>query len=31
MGILDALLKNPDMIGDVAKFAAENPKSRRQR
>ena len=26
MGILDALLKNPDMIGDVAKFAAENPK-----
>jgi uncharacterized protein YidB (DUF937 family) len=25
MGILDALLKNPDMIGDVAKFASENP------
>ena len=25
MGILDALLKNPEMIGDVAKFAGENP------
>ena len=25
MGILDALLKNPDMIGDIAKFASENP------
>ena len=25
MGLLDALLKNPDMIGDVAKFAADNP------
>lgn len=25
MGILDALLKNPQMIGDVAKFASENP------
>ena len=26
MGILDQLLKNPEMIGDVAKFAADNPK-----
>lgn len=25
MGILDALMKNPQMIGDVAKFASENP------
>lgn len=25
MGMLDALLKNPDMMGDVAKFAMENP------
>ena len=25
MGMLDALLKNPEMIGDVAKFAADNP------
>ena len=25
MGILDTLLKNPDMLGDVAKFATENP------
>lgn len=25
MGMLDALLKNPDMIGDVAKFAMDNP------
>lgn len=25
MGILDSLLKNPEMIGDVAKFATENP------
>lgn len=25
MGILDALMKNPEMIGDVAKFATENP------
>ncbi len=25
MGILDALLENPEMIGDVAKFAGENP------
>jgi uncharacterized protein YidB (DUF937 family) len=25
MGILDALMKNPQMIGDVAKFAKDNP------
>jgi uncharacterized protein YidB (DUF937 family) len=25
MGILDALVKNPQMIGDAAKFASENP------
>jgi uncharacterized protein YidB (DUF937 family) len=25
MGMLDALLKNPEMVGDVAKFAADNP------
>ncbi len=25
MGMLDALLKNPDMMGDVAKFAMDNP------
>lgn len=25
MGLLDALLKNPEMMGDVAKFAADNP------
>ena len=25
MGMLDALLQNPEMIGDVAKFAADNP------
>ena len=25
MGMLDALLENPEMIGDVAKFAADNP------
>jgi uncharacterized protein YidB (DUF937 family) len=25
MGILDALMKNPEMIGNVAKFASENP------
>ena len=25
MGILDALIKNPQMIGDVAKFASDNP------
>ena len=25
MGMLDALIKNPQMIGDVAKFASENP------
>lgn len=25
MGLLDALLKNPEMIGDVASFTAENP------
>jgi len=25
MGMLDALVKNPQMIGDVAKFASENP------
>ena len=25
MGMLDALLKNPEMIGDVAKLAADNP------
>lgn len=25
MGMLDALIKNPEMIGDVAKFASDNP------
>ncbi len=25
MGMLDSLLKNPKMIGDVAKFAMDNP------
>jgi uncharacterized protein YidB (DUF937 family) len=25
MGIIDALIKNPEMIGDVAKFARDNP------
>ena len=25
MGMLDAFLKNPKMIGDVAKFAKDNP------
>jgi len=25
VGILDALIKNPDMIGDVAAFASDNP------
>ncbi len=25
MGLLDALMKNPQMIGDIAKFATENP------
>jgi uncharacterized protein YidB (DUF937 family) len=25
MGLLDALMKNPEMLGDVAKFAADNP------
>jgi uncharacterized protein YidB (DUF937 family) len=25
MGMLDALIKNPEMIGDVAGFAADNP------
>ena len=25
MGILDALLDNPDMLGDIAKFAGDNP------
>jgi uncharacterized protein YidB (DUF937 family) len=25
MGILDALIKNPEMIGDVARFASDNP------
>jgi uncharacterized protein YidB (DUF937 family) len=25
MGILDALLKNPDLVNDVSKFASENP------
>ncbi|MGI9201207.1 MAG: YidB family protein [Woeseiaceae bacterium] len=25
MGMLDTLLKNPEMLGDVAKFATENP------
>ena len=25
MGMLDALIKNPQMIGDVAKLAADNP------
>jgi len=25
MGILDALIKNPELIGDVAKFSADNP------
>ena len=25
MGMLDALVKNPQMIGDVAKFARDNP------
>jgi len=25
MGMLDALLKNPEMMGDVAKFAMDNP------
>jgi uncharacterized protein YidB (DUF937 family) len=25
MGVLDALVKNPEMIGDVAKFAKDNP------
>lgn len=25
MGMLDALLKNPELIGDVAKFASDNP------
>jgi len=25
MGILDAVMKNPEMMGDVAKFAMENP------
>lgn len=25
MGILDAIIKNPQMIGDVAKLAADNP------
>ena len=26
MGLLDAIMKNPQMLGDVAKFATENPK-----
>jgi uncharacterized protein YidB (DUF937 family) len=26
MGMLDALMKNPEMIGDVAKFARDNPR-----
>lgn len=25
MGLLDKLLKNPEMMGDMAKFAADNP------
>jgi uncharacterized protein YidB (DUF937 family) len=25
MGILDAVLKNPEMLGDIAKFASDNP------
>src|SRR5262252_6081615 len=25
MGMLDALMKNPQMIGDIAKFAQDNP------
>lgn len=25
MGIFDQILKNPDMIGDIAKFAVDNP------
>jgi uncharacterized protein YidB (DUF937 family) len=25
MGMLDALLKNPEMMGDIAKFAMDNP------
>jgi uncharacterized protein YidB (DUF937 family) len=25
MGILDSLMKNPQMLGDVAKFASDNP------
>jgi uncharacterized protein YidB (DUF937 family) len=25
MGILDSVMKNPEMMGDVAKFAMENP------
>ena len=25
MGMLDALLDNPDMFGDIAKFAVDNP------
>lgn len=25
MGILDSLMKNPDLLGDVAKFASDNP------
>lgn len=25
MGLLDELLKNPEMMGDMAKFAADNP------
>lgn len=25
MGLLDALIKNPQMLGDVAKLAADNP------
>ncbi len=25
MGMLDAVLNNPEMLGDIAKFASENP------
>lgn len=25
MGILDSLMKNPELLGDVAKFAGDNP------
>ncbi len=25
MGMLDAVLNNPEMLGDIAKFASDNP------